>query len=151
MRDPRRIGAWLAGLWAGAVWCIALVAAPSAFATLARADAGRLVGRLFAQEAAIGLVVPVLLILLERRRARRAGGPAMSVEIMLALAALACTVAGYYALQPMMGQARLGQGSWSFATLHAVSTAFYAAKAIAAALLAWRLAGSPGATPPQSS
>jgi nitrate reductase gamma subunit len=148
VRDLRRWCAWLAGLWAGALWSIALIAAPAAFATLARADAGRLFGRIFAQEATASLLIGVVLLLLERRRARSAAGPAFGNDAILLLAALFCTVAGYFALQPMMEQARSGQGSWSFATLHMVSAVFYGAKMLAASALAWRLAA---VTPPRSS
>jgi hypothetical protein len=140
MRHLGRFAAWLAGLWAGALWCIALLAAPAAFAVLARPDAGRLVGRLFAHEAALSLAVAALLLLAERRRTRDAGAAALSANALLALAALFCTVAGYYALQPMLEQARLGQGSWSFGALHAASTVFYGVKTLAASVLAWRLA-----------
>ena len=44
-----RLGGWLAGLWAGALLAIALLAAPAAFAVLPAADAGRVVARLFAR------------------------------------------------------------------------------------------------------
>ena len=52
--------ALLAGLWAGGLWTIAAIAAPASFAVLARPDAGRFVGRVFAQEAAAGLVIAIL-------------------------------------------------------------------------------------------
>jgi hypothetical protein len=132
--------ALLAGLWAGGLWTVAALAAPTAFALLARPDAGRFVGRLFAQEAAASVAIGLLLLLAERRAARSLGGPVMTANLLLLLGALFCTVAGYYALQPMFEAARAGQGPLSFGALHTISAVFYAVKAILVTLLAWRLA-----------
>jgi hypothetical protein len=139
-----RLRSWLAGLWAGMLITVAGVAAPSAFAVLERAQAGRYVGRVFSVEAYASLVAAVLLILLERRRAAMladAGeGSRFSLNLGLVLAALFCTVAGYFAVQPLMEQARAGQAAISFATLHGVSTGFFALKTLAVMTLAWRCA-----------
>jgi hypothetical protein len=144
--------ALLAGLWAGGLWTIAAVAAPAAFAVLARPEAGRFVGRVFALEAGIGLAIAMLLLLSERRASRLCGTPAMNGNLLLALAALFCTVAGYYALQPMMEAARAGQGALSFGALHAVSTVFFGVKTLAVTTLAFRLArGEPARLTPPSS
>ncbi|HRI18438.1 MAG TPA: DUF4149 domain-containing protein, partial [Burkholderiaceae bacterium] len=103
---PRRVAALLAGIWAGALLCIGLNAAPAAFSVLATADAGRFVGRLFAQEAYLSLVFAALLYVVTRRLAREAAaqgrGSVVSPEILLVLGGLFCTVAGYFAVQPMM-------------------------------------------------
>ena len=110
---------WAAGLtagWAGGLLCIAALAAPAAFAVLPKLDAGRVVGRLFAQEANVSLALSLLL-----------------------LGTLFCTVAGYFAVQPMMAAVRAGDGVWSFGALHAVSAAFYALKTVLVIVLAWRL------------
>lgn len=138
----------LPGLWAGWLLCTALQATPAPFATLAQHDAGRVVGRILAQDAYTSLALGVVLLVLERVAARRsalaAQGTQFSAGMVLALAALFCTVAGYFALQPMMAAARAGQGALSFGQLHLVSTAFYAAKVIAVCALAWR-ASTPAA------
>jgi Domain of unknown function (DUF4149) len=134
---------WLAGLWAGVLLCIGLLAAPAAFAVLPSADAGRVAGRLFAQEAYLSLVLVVLLFAFERKRAMvdaRAGrGSVLSANILLLMGALFCTVAGYFAVQPMMAAARAGQGTWSFGALHAASAGFFALKALLVCVLAWRM------------
>jgi hypothetical protein len=139
-----RFAAWLAGVWTGMLAAIGLMAAPAAFAAAPRATAGLIAGRLFAQEAYFGLAAAIVLFLVLRREARggaAAGrGSAFSVDMLLALGALFCTVAGYFALQPMMASARAGQGGLSFGTLHAVSAAFFASKGLLVAVLAWRLA-----------
>lgn len=136
-----RLRGWLAGLWAGALLAIALIAAPAAFAVLERAQAGRVAARLFEVEAHLSLALAVALVLLERRLPAAAGRSRFSVELGLALGALACTVAGYFALQPLMVLARAGSGAWTFAQLHALSSVLYAAKAVFVLVLAWRTAG----------
>ena len=136
---------WVAGLaaaWAGGLACIALLAAPTAFATLPREQASRFVGGLFASEANISLGLALLLLFIEQRRARRAAetgsGRVLSAETLLLLGTLFCTVAGYFAVQPLMAAARAGQGSLSFGLLHAVSGGFYAVKSLLVIGLAWR-------------
>ena len=127
----------IAGLWAGLLLAVALIATPAPFATLPTADAGRVVARVLATEAAVSLAVAIVLVLLERRLARE-GRPAMSAELLLVLGALFCTVLGYYGLQPMMAAARAGQGAWSFGALHAASTVLFGVKALLVLVLAWR-------------
>jgi len=56
----------------------------------------------------------------------------------LALGTVFCTVAGYFAVQPMMTAARAGQGALSFGQLHAVSAVFFVAKGLLVLALAWR-------------
>lgn len=139
-----RLRRGLPGVWLGLLLALAFVAAPSLFALLERADAGRVAGRLFALEAQIALGLCALLGLLERRRAAAralAGqGSIVTAELMLVLAALFCTVLGHHALQPMMEAARAGQGRWSFGALHGASMALYGVKTLCIAALAWRAA-----------
>ena len=138
-----RAAAMLAGLWAGVLLCIGFMAAPSAFAVLASVDAGRVAGRLLSQEAYLSLALAVLLFVIERGRSRHAAatgaGSVLSANIILLLGTLFCTVAGYFAVQPMMAAARAGQGPWSFGALHAVSGAFFVLKGLLVLALAWRL------------
>jgi len=132
-----RLRVLLAALWAGVLLGVALIATPAAFATLPAAEAGRVAARVLSIEAYLSLALAMLLFLLERRRARD-GGPALTPEVLLVLGALFCTVAGYFALQPMLEAARAGEGRWSFAALHTASLAFYGLKLVLVLLLAWR-------------
>lgn len=138
-----RAATWLAGLWGGVLLCVGALSAPSAFATLLAADAGRFVGRLFAQEAYLSLGMALVLFLIERKRSRDAAtagsGSVLSLDLVLILGALFCTVAGYFAVQPMMVAARAGQGAWSFGALHAVSGGLFVLKGLLVLTLAWRL------------
>ncbi len=146
---PDRFRRLLPGLWVGLLLGVALLATPAAFALLAPADAGRVAGRMLAQEAYTSLALGVLLLGLERLAARQTAGlsqgPQFSVGIVLCLGTLFCTVAGYFALQPLMAAARAGQGPLSFGQLHALSAAFYIVKTGLVLALAWRATCPPTA------
>jgi len=138
-----RWGAFVAALWAGVLMCIALIAAPAPFASLAPADAGRVAGRMFAIEAYLSLAMAVLLYMIVRRQSSRdaaAGrGSVLSGNALLVFGTLFCTVAGFFALQPMMAAARAGQGALSFGMLHGISALLFGLKTLLVLALAWRL------------
>jgi hypothetical protein len=154
---PLRLAAVLSAVWLGGLLCVGLLAAPAAFAVLERPMAGRMVGALFAREAAASVVLGALLMLLQRwgvRRAQDDEGPAAASEaaplrsqadaaLLLPAAAIFCSVLGYYALQPWMEQARAGGGPLTFGQLHAISVGFFLLKTVLVvvlvAVLAWRL------------
>lgn len=132
----------LPGLWAGWMLCVALLATPAPFAALTAADAGRVVGRMLAQEAYTSLALGTIILVLERLATRRAAavgqGSQFSTGMALALGTLFCTVAGYFALQPLMPAARAGQGPLSFGQLHLLSAGFFVVKGLLVLALAWR-------------
>jgi hypothetical protein len=101
--------------------------------------------RLFELDAYLGLALGAIVLVLALRvaRDRPDGGSRFSVEMMLALGALFCIVAGQFALQPMIEAVRAGTSRVSFAVLHGVASAFFVVKFAAVAVLAWRLAGRP--------
>jgi hypothetical protein len=141
-----RVRAVLAAWWLGLVATLAAVVAPVLFAGLERADAGRLAGNLFRIEAHAALGLAAALFLIERRlaslRMRSGQGSVLSVNLLLVLGALFCTVLGYFALQPMMEAARAGQGRLSFGALHGISSALFALKGLLLLVLVWRGAGA---------
>ncbi|HEY2559430.1 MAG TPA: DUF4149 domain-containing protein [Caldimonas sp.] len=135
---PRRAAALLAGIWAGLIAAIGFVAAPVLFATLPSGDAGHAAAHLFRADAAIGLGLGALLLVLALQQARRRSRPGssrFSAEMVLVLVALFCIVAGHYAIEPMLGRG----DSPSFAVLHGVASAFFVVKFVAVVALAWRL------------
>ena len=138
----QRLSAWLSGLWAGVLVAIAAIAAPSLFAVLERAQAGLVARRLFMIEAYLAIAFGVAIFLIERvlarRAARESGRSLVSPNLLLVLGAVFCTVAGHFAVEPMLEAARQGTGRYSFATLHAASSAFYALKMALILALAWR-------------
>lgn len=152
---PERLRRVLPGLWCGLLLAIALIAMPAASGALDRATFGVVARAVFAREAPASLVFGVLILMLERRAAfdrhQATGVSQFSAEMMLALGALFCTVAGYYGLEPMMAQARSGAATaLTFMQLHAVSLAFFGAKGLLALALAWRAtrpAPRPGVRP----
>jgi hypothetical protein len=138
-----RLRILLPALWAGGLIAVAAIATPAPFATLTGADAGRVVARVFAHEAHASLVFGVIVLLLERRAAKRGAsegaGSQFSANVALALGAIFCTVLGYFALQPLMPAARAGQGAFSFGQLHAASALCYVLKVALIVALAWRV------------
>ncbi|MBI3155789.1 MAG: DUF4149 domain-containing protein [Burkholderiales bacterium] len=146
-----RVRRLLPALWAGWLVCVAALATPSAFAVLERALAGRVAARMLALEASVSLVLGAIVLALERMRARRLAGAGQgsqfSLGMGLALGALACTVAGYHAMLPMMELARTGQGRLSFLQLHAISVGFFALKLALVLALAWRAAAPASPAP----
>lgn len=145
-----RTRVWLPAFWAGGLVTVAAIATPAPFALLAQADAGRVVGRILSQEAYASLAFGALALLLERGAARSqsaaGAGSQFSGGMVLALAAIFLTVLGYFAVQPMMAQARAGQGSLSFGQLHLISAICYGLKTLAVLALAWRNSALPGAS-----
>jgi len=140
-----RLRRLLPGLWCGVLLAIALLAMPAASVVLDRASFGVVARAVFAREAPASLVLGVLILMLERRAAldrhHELGASQFSLEMVLAIGALFCTVVGYYGLQPMMEQARSGAATTlTFLQLHGVSLALFGAKGLLALALAWRAA-----------
>jgi len=138
------VAAVLPAVWLGLLACVAFLAAPAAFATLDRANAGHVVGWMFAREAPVSLAAGAVLLTVERQLGLQAraltGTSQFTAGVVLSLVTLACTILGYYALLPMMEAARAGQGALSFGQLHGISLGFYTAKMLALAWLTVRAA-----------
>jgi Domain of unknown function (DUF4149) len=131
----------LPGLWAGLLLCIALVAAPATFAVLPGAEAGRVVSRIFVQQAWISLALAATLLMFERPGAAAdpaSGGWAGVRNRSLLWGTVGCTLLGDFAVQSLMPAARAGQGIFSFGQLHLVSIVFYGLKIALVLALAWR-------------
>ncbi|MBH9553346.1 DUF4149 domain-containing protein [Inhella sp. 4Y17] len=119
---------------------VALVAAPTAFATLERPQAGLYVAGLFRAEAWYSLALGVLLIMVEQRlqRAQDERRFRFGLGFVVPVAVLVLTLIGAEVLQPLIQQAKMtGQGS--FALLHAASTGVFALKSTLVAYMAWAL------------
>lgn len=135
----------LPGIWFGLLLAIALIATPAASGTLDKASFGTVARAIFAREAPTSFILGLAILVIERRDALArhvaTGVSQFSTEMTLAIAALFCTVAGYYGLQPMMEQARQGgAGTLTFVQLHAISLALFGVKALAVLALAWKAA-----------
>ncbi|MFS2215749.1 DUF4149 domain-containing protein [Massilia cellulosiltytica] len=133
----------LAALWAGSIWAVSYLAAPSAFAVLDSTQAGNVVGVMLTRSAWLAIALAVLLALLT---SRAADVDARRKRWLYALIAgmLACSLVVYLGLQPMMAAIRAAAGpagvraspQWgTFAALHGVSQVLYLAESILGALL----------------
>ncbi len=133
----------LAALWAGSVWAVSYLAAPSAFAVLDSTQAGNVVGIMLTRSAWLAIALAVLLTLLvaraddlDARRRRWLFGVIAGM--------LACSLVVYLGLQPMMAAIREAAGAagvraskqWgTFAALHGVSQVLYLVESILGAVL----------------
>jgi hypothetical protein len=133
----------LAALWAGSVWAVSYLAAPSAFAVLGSTQAGSVVGVMLTRLAWLSMVAAPLLALLVWRAsdldARRRRGLYGLIGAMLA-----CSLVVYLGLQPMMAGIRAAAGAagvraspqWgTFAALHGVSQLLYLIESVLGAVL----------------
>jgi hypothetical protein len=137
-----RLRRLLPGPWLGLLACVVL-ATSAASAVLDKPAFGTLARAIFAREAPLSLAFGLVILVAERRAAiirhEAAGASQFSVEMMLAVGGLFCTVAGYYALEPVMEQVRLGAPSaLSFLQWHAISLAFFGLKGLLVLALAWK-------------
>ncbi|NIA56509.1 DUF4149 domain-containing protein [Massilia sp. TW-1] len=133
----------LAALWAGSVWAVSYLAAPSAFAVLDSTQAGNVVGAMLTRSAWLAIALAAVLALLT---ARAADVDARRKRWLYGLIAgmLACSLVVYLGLQPMMAAIREAAGpagvraspQWgTFAALHGVSQVLYLAESILGAML----------------
>jgi hypothetical protein len=133
----------MASLWAGSVWAVSYLAAPSAFAVLDSTTAGNVVGTMLTREAWLAIVLAVLLAVLAWRSpdldARRRRWLAWLIGGMLA-----CSLVVYLGLQPLMAAIRESAGpagvraspQWgTFAALHGVSQLLYLIESVLGAIL----------------
>jgi hypothetical protein len=133
----------LAALWAGSIWAVSYLAAPSAFSVLDSTQAGNVVGVMLTRSAWLAIALAALLGLLV---ARAADLDVRRKRWLYGLIAgmLACSLVVYLGLQPMMAAIRESAGpagvraskQWgTFAALHGVSQVLYLAESILGALL----------------
>lgn len=138
-----RIRLLLTVFWVGSLWAIGYLAAPTLFATLAdKVLAGSIAGLLFRTQAWVSLGCGALLFLLVMRTPERRllGG--------LILAMLACTMVGYFGLQPFMAALKESAGpagvmasqvKSQFAMLHGIASLIYLLQSLLGAVLATRM------------
>jgi hypothetical protein len=129
----QQLAAVLVALWAGSLWTICAIVAPTLFALLdERRIAGQLAGRFFLIAAYLGGAIGALLLILSQTRkiqlkARTA-----------ALVAAALPLASHWGLGPWMNTARAAGDMTRFAQLHAAAGGCFVIACLALVVLVWR-------------
>lgn len=129
-----RLSQLLLTVWVGSQWTIGYMVAPVLFATLAdRVLAGTIAGQLFHLEAWVSVFAACVLLVLAWSEQRK-------LFMRLVLAMLACTLLGYFGLQPQMAALRaaaaatggvmLGEVKAQFGMLHGISSAIYGVQSL---------------------
>lgn len=144
-----RVRFLVATLWAGSLWTIGFIVAPTLFATLSdRVLAGNIAGSMFRAEAWLSIACAVVLLALlqwgagalEPKRRRLLGA--------LVLAMLVCALLSHFGISPLMAelkaQAQASSGIMDeamrsrFGMLHGVSTLIFAVQSLLAGVLIWK-------------
>lgn len=90
-------------LWAGALWAVGYLVAPTLFHMLDdRMLAGKIAGQLFTYVAWLGMAAAAYLLVFVALR--REGGAFRNSVFWIVLIMLALTVAGYFGIQPILNQ-----------------------------------------------
>ena len=121
-------------LWAGSLWTVGYLVAPTLFATLDKVQAGSIAGSMLRSEAGLSmlmvLVVGGLLVASSDVTAQRRKSLLMIVGAMLV-----CVLVNYVGLWPVMADAKLAGDRATFGMLHGVSMVVYLLQSILAAVL----------------
>jgi len=134
----------IATLWAGSLWTLGYMVAPTLFATLDdKVLAGAIAGSLFRIEAWLSVFCALALMALIRFTDRQAGKNGKRL-LWLVAGMFACTAIGYFGLHPFMAALKEAAGPGGimgpearaqFGILHGVSSAFYLAQSLLAVAL----------------
>ena len=144
---PSRLRILVATLWAGSLWTIGFVVAPTLFGTLSdRVLAGNIAGSMFRAEAWLSIACAVILLALlqwapgalEPKRRRLLGA--------LVLSMLVCALVSHFGITPLMSELKAQAPSGimdeamrsRFGMLHGVSTLVFAVQSLLAGILIWK-------------
>lgn len=142
-----RLRILVATLWAGSLWTIGFVVAPTLFGTLSdRVLAGNIAGSMFRAEAWLSIACAVILLALlqwapgalEPKRRRLLGA--------LVLSMLVCALVSHFGITPLMSELKAQAPSGimdeamrsRFGMLHGVSTLVFAVQSLLAGILIWK-------------
>lgn len=139
----------LSTLWAGSLWTVGYLVAPTLFTVLEdNAMAGMLAGKLFRIEAWLSLVCGFALLILVWKSSAEFDAKRRKILAMLIGAMLACTLVGYFGLQPSMAALRESgqiagamteEARASFGKLHGIASALYMLQSLLAVPLLFKL------------
>jgi len=153
-----RIRLLVAALWAGSLWTVGYLVAPTLFATVSdRVLAGTIAASMFNIEAwvSIGCALAMLVLIWLSQGAAAGGGifasaaaysaaQARRMVVLIVVVMLGCTLVSHFGLQPMMASLRAAAGpggvmeaaaKGQFGMLHGVSSGIYLVQSLLAAWL----------------
>jgi hypothetical protein len=122
-------------LWAGSLWTVGYLVAPTLFATLVdRALAGTIAGSMFRIEAWVSLgCAAALLVMLST--AKDVTGQRRKTLLGIVVAMAVCTLVSHFALQPVMAAMKEAGDKSTFGMLHGVSMVIYLVQSLLAVVL----------------
>jgi len=135
----------VAVIWAGSLWTVGYLVAPTLFATLSdRVLAGTIAGSMFHTEALLSLGCAVALLVLLKVGTEGWTSQRRRTVLALIAAMTLCTVVSHFGLQPMMAELKAAAGPGGvmesagkerFGMLHGVSSIIYLVQSILAGWL----------------
>lgn len=136
-----------AALWAGSLWAVGYLVAPTLFATLSdRVLAGTIAGAIFNAQAWLSIACALVLLAL-LLTGRNVEPPRRRLLLILVLAMLLCTLVSHFGLQPVMAELRSAAGpagimesaaKGRFGLLHGASSVIYLLQSVLAGWLLWK-------------
>lgn len=127
--------ALLVTIWAGSLWTVCLIAAPTAFAVLPeRHFAGLVVARLFHIETWLGVVIAAVLVavLVARKHTSKA-------TFWFILLTATTPLISQLVVVPLMDQARAANDMAQFGRLHGISAILFFTACLSALALVWQV------------
>jgi hypothetical protein len=135
----------VAAMWAGSLWAVGYLVAPTLFATLSdRVLAGFIAGSLFHAMAMLSLGCGLAMLLLLWRATPGWDGKRRRTVLAIIVVMVMCTVASHFGLQPMMAELKAAAAPGGvmdaaaksrFGMLHGVSSVIYLVQSILAGWL----------------
>lgn len=139
----------LTALWAGSLWSVGYLAAPTLFATLSnRMLAGSIAGSLFRAEAWLSMLCAVVLLGLLKWDERKIAGNALRTLVGTILGMLGCTLLLHFGLQPLIADLRNAADASGlmpaeiqsrFGILHGISSGIYLLESLLAIVLVLKM------------
>lgn len=138
----------VAALWAGSLWAVGYLVAPTLFATLSdRVLAGSIAGSMFHSMAMLSLGCALAMVLLLWRATPDWTAQRRRTVLALVAAMALCTVVSHFGLQPLMAELRSAAGPGGvtesaaksrFGILHGISSVIYLVQSVLAGWLVIR-------------
>ncbi|MDO8050614.1 DUF4149 domain-containing protein [Janthinobacterium sp. SUN211] len=140
-----RVRLLVATLWAGSLWTIGFIVAPTLFGTLSdRVLAGNIAGSMFRAEAWLSIACALVLLALLQWGALELKRRRLLAALVLSM--LVCALLSHFGISPLMAELKAQAPSGimdeamrsRFGMLHGVSTLIFAVQSLLAGVLIWK-------------